>query len=482
MLQDELRRFFYRMKVTSADGQHVLELPESILRLISEVTISESSYSDSDTTYPSLTVTLNETLYSPAPGAILDLRFDTEKGFSYVSKTEMESGTYRSGRDANAQAAPVIFVFGGNNRIEIEWGLLEPARISRKREFTIQTTTMSGGSSGHGTVTITAMDGTLQARKTNVDRGIHWADPIKHYSLKQVLWFVTRTLNVDLHFDGVRVNELPPFTTTYVGTRTEAGGDTAPPDPSTPIVQPKGMNFHDFVKDLANEYSSAYEFGLDPITNRETLYFTYRGIRYKDVANVFTYKSTADTVINYKIDSVEGMFNPISGASSVTDGGQISNNTTAIELVRNDVKTNGKAEKSTDKIPVPANPADVSRTKDTLDRNYVGQSVTTPAKTEDAVTNEAESLYSKNKYNTSIALTTLGHPNYRPGLILMQNIGRRYSKKYSMFTVQHKLGSSGYQCSWSGLSHYDTDAGVNADDAAKQNQPTERLKLVDLEN
>lgn len=469
MLQDNLRRFFYRMKVTSFDGQHTAELPESILRLITDVTISESSYSDTEATYPSLTLTLQETLYNPAPGAILDLRFDTEKGFTYVSKEEMESGLTRSKKDSKAQPQPVIFLFAGNNKIEIEWGLLHPKKVSRKREFTIQTFSVQGGGSGHGTVNITAMDGTLQGKKANIDKGISFVDPVRHNSLKQVLWYLCESIGHQLQFDGVRVNKLPPFADKFVANRTEAGGDTAAPDPAAPITMPKGMSVHEFIKDLANEYSSSYEYDTDVTSGYPLLVFTFREQRYKAVDNTFTYKSTDDVIINYKTDSVEGVFNPITGSSSTVDGGGLAGTIYSLPLVTKD--------NTTDKVANPSSPAAKSKMANTLQRNYVGQSITTPAKTSDAVQNEAESLYAKNKYMTSLALTTIGHPYYRPGLIQMDNIGRRYSKKYRMFTVQHKLSNSGYLCSWSGMSHYDTDAGVNADDAAKENTNTS-LQLV----
>ena len=139
----------------------------------------------------------------------------------------------------------------------------------------------------------------------------------------------------------------------------------------------------------------------------------------------------------------------------------------------------GTSNNSKEKVPQPANPNEVSRVKDVLDRNYVGESVVSPSNSQAAIENEASSLYAKNKYMSALALTTLGNPNYAPGLIQMENIGRRYSKKYRMFTVQHKLNASGYVCSWSGMSHYDTDAGVDSDDAAKQNSPFTYTKLVD---
>lgn len=477
MFRDQLKRFFYRMKVTSYDGQHTIELPESILKLITDVTISEASYSDADGGYPSLAITLNETLTSPAPGAILDLRFDSEQGFTYISKDEMESGLYRSKRDTSAKPQPVVFVFGGNNKIEIEWGLLEPTKVSRKREFSIQSVNVQGGGNGHGTVTINAMDGRMTATKINIDKGISYVDPVRHYSLKQVLWFVTRAMGIELWFDGQHVNAKPPFAKEFVAKRTQIGGDTAPADPSTPIVHPRGMSLHEFVKDLANEYSSAYEYGRDQFSGKEALYFTYREMRYKSVDRTFSYKSTDDVVLSYKVDSVEGSFNPVTGASSTVDGGEISASL-YMQLVEADNKQGGAQKQATDKVPQPANPNQVKQVKDNLDRNYVGQSVTSPSNDPAAVQNEAESLYAKSRYMSALNLTTLGHPDYKPGLIQMENIGRRYSKKYRMFTVQHKLNNSGYQCTWSGMSHYDTDAGVNADDAARSNQESAILQIV----
>lgn len=495
MLQDQQRRSFYRMKIISADGQHNVELPEHVLRLIADVTISESSYNDTQDVAPSLSFVMQETMYLPdtqhlipqngvqgsgsitnRTGSILDLRFDGEKGFTFVSKAEMESGLTKSKRTTTAKAAPVIFLFHGNNKIEIEWGLLQPFKRSRKRVFTLSTISVAGGSSGHGTVSITALDGSLNATKTKLDRGVVYKDQKTGDpdTLKQVMWKVAKTLDCDLEFDGARVTTLPTSTKKFVGVRTQTGGDTAVPDPSAPITQPKQASMHDFVKDMANDYSSSYEFFTDPITNREVLRFAYREVRFAKVDRVFTYRSPSGDVLNYKVDSVEGTYNPIAGASSTIDGGEKSTITVSQQLVTDDTTT-----KTADKIVTPANPKDQKRVKDNLNRNYVEIDETTPAKTADAIANHSDTLYSKAKYNSTLALTTIGDPDYKPGMILMNGIGLRYSKKYRMFTVQHKLGNSGYTCSWSGMSHYDGEGGVNPADASKENKTLADAQLVD---
>jgi hypothetical protein len=479
------------MKITSFDGQHVAELTPEVLRLLVDVTISESSYSDAGETYPTLTLTFHENSYLPEspiltpttassasgqmtnrPGSILDLRFDSEKGFTYVSKSEMESGITRNKRTQQSVTQPVIFLFQGNNKIEIEWGLLEPVKKSRVRNFTISTLSVSGGGSGNGTVNITALDGTHLAKKTSIDKGKLYVHPDtkQSYSLKQVLFTVAKVLDCELEFDGAPVTSFPPSTSEFIARRTAIGGDTAPVDPKAPIIQPSQLSMHEFIKKLANEYSSSYEFDTDPKTKRSVLKFQYREKRYENVDRVFTYRSQNDVVLNYKIDSVEGSFNPVTGASSTVDGGEENAIRVTERLAIDDIRLNGKQTKSPDKVISPYNPADKSRVKDNLDRNLVNSNETTPAKGANAVSYHASALYNKAKYNSTIGLTTLGDPDYKPGLIQMENIGLRYSKKYRMFTVQHKLGNSGYTCTWSGLSHYAAEGGVDADEAAKDNE------------
>lgn len=499
MLRDELKRFFYRMKITSFDGQHVAELTPEVLRLLVDVTISESSYSDAGETYPTLTLNFQETSYLPEtsglvpnqssavagqftnrPGSILDLRFDSEKGFTYVSKAEMESGITRNKRTQNSTAQPVVFLFQGNNKIEIEWGLLEPRVKSRIRQFSISTISVTGGGSGHGTITLTALDGTHLAKKASIDKGkvyVH-ADTKQNYSLKQVLFTICKAMDYDLEFDSVLTTRFPTTETKFIPRRTVNGGDTAPPDPKAPITQPSQLSIHDFVKDLANEYSSSYEFDTDPKTKRTILKFQYREKRYANVDRVFTYASQSDVVLNYKIDSVEGSFNPVTGASSTVDGGEENAIMVTERLAIDDIKVNSQQKKASDKVLSPFNPADKARIKEGLDRNLVRNNETTPAKGSDAVSNHATALYNKNKYNSTISLTTIGNPDYKPSLIQMENIGLRYSKKYRMFTVQHKLGNAGYTCTWSGLSHYAVEGGVDADEAAKDNEMVDvRLAL-----
>jgi hypothetical protein len=476
MRRDQFNRFFYRIKITSFDGQHSATLPEEVLRLLDDVTISEASYSDAQSVPPSLTLTFKETSYLPEsagltpsntghgmitnrPGSVLDLRFDSEKGFTYVSKAEMESGITRSRRTQNAKPQPVIFLFKGGNRIEVEWGLLSP-RKSRTSSFTISTISVQGGGSGHGTVSITALDGLMNAQKTHIDRGYVYKDAAgTPRTLKQTLFMVSQQLGCELEFDGAKVDRLPPMTTKFVAKRTQTGGDTAVPDPTAPITHHKGLSLHDFVKDLANEFSSSYEFYVDPITKKQVLKFTYREVRYGDVSHTFTYKSTDDIVLNYKIDSIEGLYNPVTGAASTVDGGDKNQLFYSQKVKHNDV----------DKVERPLNPEDNDRVKKSIERNYVGYSETVPAKTDDAIDNHVTSLNDKTKYNSSISLTTLGDPSYRPGLVQVNNIGVRFSKKYRMFSVQHKLNNSGYLCTWSGMSHFAAEGGVNADDAAKAN-------------
>lgn len=503
MFRDRLKNYFYRMKITSPDGNQSAELTDEILRLITSVTISESSYSDDSQTYPTLTLTLNETSYLPEddsfnsvnpkvrgqltnrPGSILDIRFDSEKGFTYVSKEELESGRTRSDRAQSSTSQPVVFLFGGNNKIEIEWGLLQP-KTSRKRVFTLTTISVQGGGSGHGTVTLTALDGMQLAEKTTLSQGKVFANPtnLAPNTLKQVLFQVTRVLDYDLEFDGQLVTSFPPFTATYVPVRTVVGGDTAPPDPKAPITLTRHMNLHEFVRELANQYSSSYEYDTDPKTGRTKLVFTPRNVKYGNVNYTFTYKDPATGMLSYKIDSVEGQFNPVTSASNGAEGEQAESLTVTEQLLINNNGTT-TSEKTTNKqneapkVPAPVSRNDAERlSREIPGVTNVGRGVTHPSREPDALGQTSKSMYDAAKFLSTITVTALGDPAYRPGLAKLNNIGLRYSTYYRMFTVQHTLNASGYVCTFNGKSQFLAEGGVDAGEASKDNG-FETVRLVE---
>jgi hypothetical protein len=502
MFRDQQKNYFYRMKITSPDGNQSAELTPEVLRLITGVTISESSYSDDSQTYPTLSFTLNETSYLPEddsfnttnprirgqltnrPGSILDIRFDSEKGFTYVSKEELESGRTRSSRTQSNTDQPVVFLFGGNNKVEIEWGLLEP-KVSRKRIFTITTISVQGGGSGHGTVTITALDGMQLAEKTTLSQGKVFANPTnnKPNSLKQVLFQVTRVLDYDLEFDGQAVTAFPPLTETYVPVRTGVGGDTAPPDPKNPITLTRHMNLHEFVKELANQYSSAYEYDTDPKTGRTKLIFTPRNVKYGKTDYTFTYKDPKGGMLSYKIDSVEGQFNPVASASNSADGTSTEATTFSEQLVVNNNQTTTEestteVQNETPKVPASKDSKILARINEAIPGLFsVGTGITHPSRSPDALEQSAKSTYDRTKFLSTITVTHLGNPNYRPGLAKLNNIGLRYSTYYRMFTVQHSLSNSGYICTFNGKSQFLAEGGTDAGEAAKENA-TEQVRLV----
>ena len=92
-------------------------------------------------------------------GALIDLRFDSEKGFTYVTPQELQSGNTESSRTQSRQSEPVSFMFSNNNIVDITWGYLESRvsgqggrlvpRTSRSRRFKIGTVNYVTGSGGN---------------------------------------------------------------------------------------------------------------------------------------------------------------------------------------------------------------------------------------------------------------------------------------------------------------------------------------------
>src|SRR5690606_7789205 len=118
MYRDKLKNFFYDITISTPDGKKSARLTDTLLNLCTGVSIVESVSSEEEGDgASSLTLSFIEADYLPddldktpaegtasrgyitnRTGALIDLRFDSEKGFTYVTPQELQSGLTESSR------------------------------------------------------------------------------------------------------------------------------------------------------------------------------------------------------------------------------------------------------------------------------------------------------------------------------------------------------------------------------------------------
>lgn len=491
------RNYFYDIKITTPDkaSGRVDVLPEEIKRLINSVVISRVMSNDkAKSDMNSATITFHEHFYAPEsntflpqkeggakglitnrPGSILDLRFDSENGFTFVSRSELENQRTSALRTQNKKTEPVIFLFQANNIIEITWGYSLPFKSATER-FRIQTVTVAGGGSGHGSVTIQCLSDGHKLVKLKPEIGIpFWAELSNSpLSLKQVLFKLAKSGGMKLEFDGKIVKSYPPTSEKRDPDR-RTDGDTAPMDTAAPFLLPRGMSVHEYARELAGQFNSTVGY----ITNEDKgeknpdkrvttiMRFIHNDLLYKGTKFRFEYMNGEGNMLNYNISSSSKMYDPSVAASGIGKEGQTGKITTVNPvLVVKDVID-------------PYDPKERSDFVTALGVNPVGTSETLPTEDKKTIKQFGYTNLEKSNYPNSISFTTVGDPDYEPGLMQIDNIGVRFSAAYRVYNVVHSLSSGGYTCAFAGETRQVGEGGYKSDEVGKDEEETITPILVD---
>jgi len=502
---------FYEIRVYAFDSRgktRDAKLTQEIKRLIDNIVITDAATSSINKGVSSLEITFKETAYLPQdsnlrgtsnnvhgqitnrPGAILDLRFKSEKGFTFVSKEEVERGKI----DSNGKKEPLIYLFQSGNLIEVTWGYLDPYK-SKTQTFEIKTISVSGGGSGDGNVTLTAIPpGLKSATKNKVSRAVTFLDETNEHqtvplSLKQVVWKVAKANQVYLVFDHkpIDMKKLPERGLKY--DRALSNGDSAPAD-NVPFVLPRNSTTYEFLDELAELYQAVVEIRQIRIEDpkiikdlhirrdnstrfRTVLFFTpYRKIyNIKKVKTILKYRDTEGTILSYNIDDING--SKIRGAtvSALTDDTISENSSVVVDQL---VVPNKKVE-SKDNIDYSLQKS----FKDNLGVSPAGKSLTTPYGGKDSKEQLSDKAVAVNSFPIMISLNVIGDTSLITETVKVKNIGTRYSGTYDIFSVVHNIGNHGYTCTLQGRSQYISQGGTDASELVIAKKEEEvKVKLV----
>lgn len=504
------RNYFYTIEITSRDGKRRAVLSENIKRLLESVQIQESLITEEQGNPGQLTLSFKQMDYLPddkalrpqdpkvfgeltnRSAAITDLRFDSEKGFTFVSKEEMDTGRTTGGRTQNRKNEPIVYLFQGGNYIDITWGYLEPYK-ARTRRFTIAKITAEGSGNGDA-VTIQAYDAVKDFAESKSNQGITFIENGKKLSLQQVLFKLAASQGVKLKFDGKVINSYPVGTSVYDPERTRPEEDPTrlprdtAPKVETPFTLPRGVNLKQYLDSLADEYDSYYTIetvkvdDIEPQTKfaegspearrqftqnlgkkqvgdiQEILVFSRVPTFFEKPIGQFKYRDQDGIVLGY---AIEGTEYPKDVRSSATGG----NSEEVFEakrrtdvLVENDTRPNFVNNEERERFTL------------ALKTQKVGSSVTSPAETPESTENYASQANDELQYFAQLTLSTIGDPEHKPGLIKVDNIGVRYSGEYRAVQVSHSISSASYVTQWTAKRKTIEDAGVGRDNLALENE------------
>lgn len=490
--RSDLKNFYYDITISSPDGKRSARLSENLMKMCTKANIIETIASDTDGAgASSLTLSFVEADFLPddldktpsvgtsgrgyitnRTGALIDLRFDSEKGFTYVTQQELQSGITQASRTKSNKSESVSFLFATNNVIDITWGQLEP-RSSRTRRFKIGTVNYSTSQSGN-TLDIQAYTLQKDLARVKVDEGKTWTDSTgKPQSLKSILYSVAFVFGARLEFDEKMITERPTDApSTYVLDRSVVGGDTKVSTDGTPEYLLRSQSIDYWLKGLANKFNSSYEIYEDPFVGIPVIRFTANVIRYKKVIQTLNYRDPNGIMLDFQFNTIEGEIGKESSASALSEDGKAESEYITVRMT--DGNNKAVQPRTFDNIPLVYN----NRAREELKRSLVGTSVTAPSTTESMVSNTANNATINKSFMGFITVKLVGHPDFQPNVYNIQGVGVRASTTYRFFQVEHSLSTSGYICTMQGKTQESVDQGRVNDEALKENSEYVMVQLT----
>lgn len=495
MYRDESRNFYYDIKITSPDGKRSARLTQNILKLCNKIDIVEALVSggkQGEMSTPSATVNFIEADFLPdsgnktpiegvdgrgyitnRTGALIDLRFDSEKGFTYVTPQELESGYTKSSRTKSNESEPVIFLFDYNNKIEITWGHLEP-RTSRTVRFKIGAVNYASGQGGN-VLSLQCVPTALDMSRTKLNEGKLFVDNEgKPETLKQILYTISLVFGARLEFDGNDVPTKPDPSTTYVLNRTIVGGDTLPSEDGAPVQFVRQKDLHSQVAKLAKDYNSIYEIYDDPITGTPVIKFTSEAIRFEKVDYELNYRDPDGVMLDFQLSTVAGRTDKSTSTSAISEKGRAGSEYVEVQVTDGRSRNTGEVPRTFDPIPLVYN----ERARKLLSRELYGDSKTAPSTDRSELEAMSDTGTRNSSYMSTLGFKTVGHPDFTPGVYDIKGIGVRHSTTYRVFTVQHSMSSAGYTCSMQGKTQKTVESGVSNQEQLKGNNEYESVQLT----
>jgi len=404
------------------------------------------------------------------------------------SKKQSESVRIETLKKFKKQAR-TTFLFQERNIVEVSWGYRNSVSDQRLRPRTVRgeilTVTYKASESSLGLVEIQATDyGSSEMSKLYVKEGINFTRRRVKELLDGNLLDTsdradTAPARVDDIFRAIALKFLPNTTVRINLTDEELKFDEQEAVSNRSIA--KGMNFHLFLKELAEKVHAHYSISTDVVDGRivNVINLVSRSIAESKSRYHFMWMSGLGGRGVQTKDLDDGVFNTIKdfdlqlypvGGSGAASSGIDSKSKSGIgdssEYTLRLTAHTGKAEKLTGDSFKRVTPQQVltSSPDAKANTNSTGASVYNPSSDQKDHTNVASRYAGRMDKSLRLALTTIGIPQLKPQVIQLSNVGKRYSGMYYLLSVKHTIDpNSGYLCHVVGESNAISAGGVSID-------------------
>jgi hypothetical protein len=513
----DFNNFFFEISVGDSTGSiPPIKLPHHISRLCEKVEISESLREGENSTItltfiegsrePADRTALTGTagLYRLAPpgdnssgnvdkaisgsltnrtGIITDLRFSGKTGITFLTESEQKSGKKSSKLQKNVvgkkvtrkyvtEPARPVFIFQERNRVQVKWGYISPdGKLKNSRTLTLYIIALRSSFSENGSVTTTITCGPFGAflnqvtpkrgkpvgniQKTSEGSVIHIDIGTKEYLEKTfqkagIKGFVSSKLindKKDRHHRKVWV---------------------------------AGKGYKEYLSELAKEHNAI----VDYVTDVETIFFVSKPDFFSKPikggnSELFTFNARGSILKSVEVDCD---FGGLVGRTEngLDENGEDIKTTTEVPIelaVPQKIDGTDKKEKIIDTNPTSGrNPiASAKGLSDSLgDDATVGRVSMNPSKSDLKNFQEAsEAKVADDSRLVNVSVTTLGYPQFIPGLVFIRGIGVRYSGAYEFYTVNHILDANGYITKATGMRQTLSAGGIKSEEKAGESKPEE---------
>lgn len=508
---------FFEIEISDPSGKSKVRLPDFLLRLVSRIEIQENLMCGEYTDPSVMTIEFVEGSREPASpnyklgtdglyklpidgdetdsqiagsltnraGILTDLRFSGNNGITFLTDEEKRTGkvdnNLQTSIDGNQvtrtfkeDKKPPKFLFQQRNKIKVTWGYLESPDMRRSVTLPIMMLATNFPESGMPTTTITCQSMAVQldqmtgkngkgfSEKITVEKNGHTSYVFKDKTTEQVVKEIATKAGMKFIVSQNLLNSIV--------------------DKDKQKVLMAGESIHQFLYKLARLSGAYYEILPDKDGN-ETLYFISKQDMesspiVKD-AELLNWKGPGSIL---KSVNVSADFTALIGNAqkSVDENGNVQSvdNKVPERLLKNpkSSETNRPAEfNPSDPTSSNQSPTAVNTSNNVLGGGHTGSVEVSPSKSAERNNDTSQAVADEKSRTVKIDFTVVGHPKFSPGVMEITGIGVRYSGKYRVINVTHKLDSSGYITTCSGLSSFLASGGVKVQ---KIEKATDDDKLV----
>lgn len=474
---------YYEITIYSPDFSKEAKLPEHILKLVQSIEIQESFVSGLlNTGGNTFKMSILEGSREPASpnaslgtqglfnlkdssgsvdtdisgsitnrtGSIVDLRFSGSSGITFITSKEKTTNTIENSTVTNivgketsrkykkeSKAPKYLFEF--MNKIKITWGYRENWDASKRTMiFSMMQIETIFADSGPNIVNISGTDYGVALHKISPE------------NKGRVFGEVVTTKNGDLiNFSDLKTDEMLRRICKNSGwdflISTGLPSDTY--DRNKQKIWISGQSFHEFLSKLAKLNNSYYQLINNPQNNKTTLIFIKKTefeakSPIKD-PSILVYKSPGSLIrhVTVNIDFSGLVASAISNTDSDGNTVQQSTDVTTQALFKGEKQINGDPT---------IDPSMKALVDSIAGGSFVSKKEITPVENKGFQKDLADTHLGDNSRLVEITVDMIGYPRLTPGVVTVGGLGVRYSGKYRILSVEHRIDENGYDTKFTG--------------------------------